>query len=292
MKKIIKEKKNNTQKGQLLIYFGAVIFFILVLILGITIYTIVETTESMKNRTAEIERENEEKYEEGQEMINNNNQNNNDGNIQSASNNIGKSIEEQENSNESVSENTNESSITTTIPNENKIDKEQKEKNEETTTTKKQENKSVETNAEPTVVKEEKKELNFAKPIEGEIICEYAKENLIYSETLKEWITHTAIDIKADKTSVVKSAEAGIIKRIVNDPRYGLTIVIEHDDGYETVYSNLLTSEFVVEGEEVQKGQTIATVGNTASFESNMETHLHFELLKDGEYLDPNIYLK
>ena len=292
MKKIIKEKKNNTQKGQLLIYFGAVIFFILVLILGITIYTIVETTESMKNRTAEIERENEEKYEEGQEMINNNNQNNNDGNIQSASNNIGKSIEEQENSNESVSENTNESSITTTIPNENKIDKEQKEKNEETTTTKKQENKSVETNAEPTVVKEEKKELSFVKPVEGDIICEFAKDNLIYSETLKEWITHTAIDIKADKTSVVKSSEAGIIKRIVNDPRYGLTIVIEHDDGYETVYSNLLTSEFVVEGEEVQKGQTIATVGNTASFESSMETHLHFELLKDGEYLDPNIYLK
>ena len=115
---------------------------------------------------------------------------------------------------------------------------------------------------------------------------------MIYSETLKEWITHTAIDIKADKTSVIKSAADGIVRSIVNDPRYGLTVIIEHDDGYETVYSNLLTAEFVVEGEEVKQGQTIGTAGNTASFESSMECHLHFELLKDGEYLDPTIYLK
>ena len=139
---------------------------------------------------------------------------------------------------------------------------------------------------------ETKKEITFAKPAEGEIICEYAKDNLIYSETLKEWITHTAIDIKADKTSVIKSSADGVIKSIVNDPRYGLTVVIEHDDGYETVYSNLLTAEFIVEGEEVKQGQTIGTVGNTAAFESSMECHLHFELLKDGEFLDPNIYIK
>lgn len=141
-------------------------------------------------------------------------------------------------------------------------------------------------------VTETKKEITFAKPAEGEIICEYAKDNLIYSETLKEWITHTAIDIKADKTSVVKASADGVIKSIVNDPRYGLTVVISHDEGYETVYSNLLTAEFVVVGEEVTQGQTIGTAGNTASFESSMESHIHFELLKDGEYLDPTIYLK
>ena len=134
--------------------------------------------------------------------------------------------------------------------------------------------------------------VTFVKPVEGEIICEYAKDNLVYSETLKEWITHPAIDIKADKTSVIKTAADGVIKSIVNDPRYGLTIVITHDQGYETVYSNLLTAEFVVVGEEVAQGQTIGTAGNTASFESSMSCHLHFELLQDGEYLDPTIYLK
>ena len=133
--------------------------------------------------------------------------------------------------------------------------------------------------------------LKELEPTEGEIICEFAKDNLIYSETLKEWITHTAVDIKADKTSVIKAAADGIVRSIVNDPRYGLTVIIEHDDGYETIYSNLLTAEFVVEGEEVKQGQTIGTAGNTAAFESEMECHLHFEMLKDGEYVDPSIYI-
>lgn len=141
-------------------------------------------------------------------------------------------------------------------------------------------------------VKEEKKELSFIMPVEGEIITGFAKDNLIYSKTLQEWITHKAIDIKADKTTVVKASEAGTVKSIKNDPRYGLTIVIEHEEGYKTVYSSLLSAEFVVEGEKVEKDQTIGTIGNSAIFESAEEPHLHFELLKDDEYLDPMKYIK
>ena len=139
---------------------------------------------------------------------------------------------------------------------------------------------------------ETKKELSFETPVEGEIVREYAKDSLIYSETLQEWTTHTGIDIKADKTTVVKAAEAGTIKSIKNDPRYGLTIVIEHDDQYQTIYSNLLTSEFVVEGEKVEKGQAIGTVGNTAVFEIADEPHLHFEIWKDSLPVDPTTLMK
>lgn len=132
----------------------------------------------------------------------------------------------------------------------------------------------------------------FIKPVDGEISKEYAKDNLIYSETLKEWTTHLGIDIKAEKTSVVKSACDGKVKSIKTDPRYGLSIIIEHQNGFETLYSNLLTSEFVQVGEEVKQGQTIGTVGNTATFEIADEAHLHFEISKDGEKLNPNSYLK
>jgi len=142
------------------------------------------------------------------------------------------------------------------------------------------------------VVIEEKEELCFSKPVDGEIIKEFAKDTLLYSATLNEWTTHLGIDIKAEKTTVVKAAEKGIVKYIKNDPRYGLSIVIEHNDGFSTVYSNLLTSEFVVEGEQVKKGQTIGTVGNTAVFEIADESHLHFEMLKDNNYVDPNLYIK
>ena len=164
--------------------------------------------------------------------------------------------------------------------------------------TSKVESKSVnETKKENKVVKEEKKEEEikdpeFAMPVEGEIIREYAKDSLVYSPTLDEWITHNGIDIAAEKTTVVKSAEAGTVKSIKNDPRYGLTVVIEHVNGFSSVYSNLLTAEFIEEGEKVKKGQTIGTVGNTATFEIADESHLHFEILKNSEYVDPELYVK
>ena len=150
-----------------------------------------------------------------------------------------------------------------------------------------------EANAEPKEEEEKsKREPSFSFPVEGEILREYAKDNLVYSETLKEWITHTGIDIKADKTTVVKAAEDGTVTAIKNDPRFGISVIIEHPDGFETRYANLLTAEFVTVGEKVTKGQTIGTVGNTASFEIMDDYHLHFEILKDGEYQDPSVYLK
>ena len=150
----------------------------------------------------------------------------------------------------------------------------------------------VETKSEEVVKEEVKKELAFAYPVEGEILRDYAMEELVYSETLDEWTVHQGIDIKADRTTVVKAAEAGTVVAIKNDPRYGLTVIIEHEDGYKTVYSNLLTTEFVTEDEKVEKGQSIGTVGNSAAFEIADEPHLHFEMLKDGEYVNPRLYLK
>ena len=135
-------------------------------------------------------------------------------------------------------------------------------------------------------------ELQFQAPVAGDIIKDFAMETLVYSETLGEWCTHSGIDIKADKSSVVAAAEKGTVESIKNDPRYGLTIIISHADGFKTVYSNLLTTEFVQEGEEVEKGQTIATVGESASFEVADESHLHFEMYKDNIAVNPTIYFK
>ena len=133
--------------------------------------------------------------------------------------------------------------------------------------------------------------IEFEAPVKGEINRGFAKDSLVFSDTLQEWITHTAVDIKADKTTIVKASCNGTVESIKNDPRYGLTVIINHGNGYKTIYANLLTAEFVNKGEEVEKGQTIGTVGNSATFEIEDECHLHFELIKDNEYLDPTIYM-
>lgn len=294
----MKREKKFFENERLIIYVGTAIFFILAVSIGIVMYMSTKKDLEISERTSNVTEETQKEE-----------------NTENASTSIGKTVEEQteqgtlikedseenetantnttNNASTSNTENTTNTSTTNTATseantNETNTTNAQNAQNEEQP---KEEPKNETTETQEQVT-ETKQEVTFIKPTDGEIIGEFAKDNLIYSETLKEWITHTAVDIKADKTSVIKSSADGIVKSIVNDPRYGLTVIIEHDDGYETVYSNLLTAEFVVEGEEVSQGQTIGTAGNTASFESSMDCHLHFELLKDGEYLDPTIYLK
>lgn len=212
------------------------------------------------------------------------------GNTESASTEIGKSINdvETEMKENNTITNSNTSGNTVSNKNENVLTT----NNITPTNTTSEANSKVSNTTEETPKEEVTVELNFERPVDGDVVREFAVENLVYSETLQEWTTHTGIDIKADKTTVVKAAEAGSVKTIKNDPRYGLTIIIEHANGFQTVYSNLLTSEFVVEGEKVEKGQSLGTVGNTAAFEIVDEPHLHFEILKDSAQVDPSIYLK
>lgn len=194
-------------------------------------------------------------------------------NTTSVSTNMGKTVEESKNE---IDKNEN-----------TKEDSENKKETNTVNTSKQEEKKDKSSN------KTEETEPKFESPIESsDISREFAKENLVYSETLKEWITHLGIDIKAEKATVVKAAEAGTVKSIKNDPRYGLTVIIEHSKGYTTVYANLLTTEFVSEGEKVEKGQTIGTVGDTAVYEVVDDSHLHFEIIRDSENVNPLDYIK
>ncbi len=201
-----------------------------------------------------------------------------------ASTSMGKTVNEmQEESNRTTNEVTNETNTEKVAINTSHMEK-------ESVNTQTQEPSQP---AQPASNKEEKvPDPTFIKPVEGEVMTEFAKDTLVYSNTLQEWVTHQGIDLKADKTTVVKASAEGTIKSIKNDPRYGITVVIEHVNGYSTIYSNLLTAEFVKEGESIKQGDTIGTVGNTATFEIADDSHLHFEITKGGEYVDPNLYLK
>ena len=275
-------RKRNNQDDELNIkiikYSGIGIAILAVIVFGLLIYS--------KNLNDEVK----EGTLTGEQIANILNNTNSLGNTESASTEIGKSVNEVELeltekniiSNNTTNSNNTKTNVSTNadVLTTNKIT---------SNNTTSQTNSKVE---EKNKTEETTIELKFERPVEGEVVRDFAVDNLIYSDTLQEWTTHTGIDIKAEKTTVVKSAEAGTVKTIKNDPRYGLTIIIEHANGFQTVYSNLLTSEFVVEGEKVEKGQSLGTVGNTAAFEIADEPHLHFEIIKDNVQVDPNIYLK
>jgi peptidase M23B len=274
MRRDIRKKNNQDDELNMKIikYSGIGIAILAVIVFGLLIYS--------KNLNNEVK----EGTLTSQQISNILNNTNSSQNTESASTEIGKSINEVKTEvNNTAVNNTTNTNVNSNVLTTNKIN---------STNTTSETNSNDVTKTEKNKSEETAVELKFEKPVEGDVVRDFAVENLIYSETLQEWTTHTGIDIKADKTTVVKSAEAGTVKKIKNDPRYGLTIIIEHANGFQTVYSNLLTSEFVVEGEKVEKGQSLGTVGNTAAFEIADEPHLHFEILKDLVQVDPNIYIK
>ena len=273
-------KNNKDEMSMRIIKYSAIAVAILtVIVFGVLIYS-KKLNDTVKEGTL---------TEEQLSSILNNTTNQTE-NTESASSEIGKSVNDMANelnANNAVTNSSNLNANATTNKNTNSNS------NNVLSTNQINSNKMTETKSKTEEKAETKTvELNFVKPVEGDIVRDFAVDSLVYSDTLQEWTTHTGIDIKADKTTVVKSAEAGIVKTIKNDPRYGLTVIVEHENGFQTVYSNLLTSEFVVEGEKVEKGQSLGTVGNTAAFEIADEPHLHFEILKDSVQVDPNIYLK
>ena len=127
-------------------------------------------------------------------------------------------------------------------------------------------------------------------PLQGDVLTAFSMEELVYSPTLGDWRTHNGVDIAAQQGTTVLAASAGAVLSVTDDPLMGTTVVLEHDNGYQTTYANLQTKPNVEAGDPVSAGQIIGAVGTTAAAESG-QPHLHFAVTKDGKAVDPNEYL-
>jgi len=134
-------------------------------------------------------------------------------------------------------------------------------------------------------------EFQLIMPVSGNVTFDYAMDKLVYSRTLEDWRTHSGIDLAAERGTNIKAAADGFISEVKNDPRFGATIIIDHQNGLKTVYSNLATTDTVTTNQKIKQGDIIGSVGNTALFESAEQPHLHFEVLKEGNPSDPREYL-
>lgn len=146
---------------------------------------------------------------------------------------------------------------------------------------------NISTIEEPIQAVSKNAEVRIEYPISGDVIMEFAKEKLIYSETLEEWITHDGIDIAGEVAEPVKAVLAGTVESTKMDPRYGNTIIIKHNDNLKTVYSNLSTLDLVYPGKNVEEGEVISGVGEGFGFESKEGPHVHFEIIESNEARQP-----
>ncbi|MDE7104960.1 MAG: M23 family metallopeptidase [Ruminococcus sp.] len=119
------------------------------------------------------------------------------------------------------------------------------------------------------------------------ILAMFSGGELVKSITTGSWQTHNGIDIAAEVGSEVYAVSNGEIMEINNDPVWGVTVLLDHHNGYVTRYCGLSNGLEVQLGDMMVSGDLIGTVGNTADIESALSPHLHIEILHNGNYIDP-----
>jgi len=98
---------------------------------------------------------------------------------------------------------------------------------------------------------------------------------------------HAGVDFAAEPGSRVISTGPGVVSFAGYKTGYGYVVEITHPTGYLTRYGHN-SRNLVREGEAVQKGQAIAVIGSTGR---STGTHVHFEVERDGNTLNPMRYL-
>ncbi len=98
---------------------------------------------------------------------------------------------------------------------------------------------------------------------------------------------HPALDFAAPIGTEVIAVAAGEVLSVYYDENYGNVMLIDHFNEYATLYAHLAAT-FFESKDTVEKGETIALVGNTGN---SSAPHLHYEIMKDGINVDPEEYI-
>lgn len=131
----------------------------------------------------------------------------------------------------------------------------------------------------------------FISPVNGKIIKNFSKEQLVYSNTMEDYRTHKGIDIGTSLGSPVKATRYGVVEKVFENDEKGVTVIISHQGNIKSLYSNLQDLKFISVGSSVNQGEIIGGVGNTSLFECSDPPHLHFEIIENNESVDPNKFI-
>ncbi len=122
------------------------------------------------------------------------------------------------------------------------------------------------------------------RPVEGKVTSKYGAQDRVFGDSGR---THTGIDIKAPRGTPVRAAGRGKVTDATNAYRgeksWGNIVVIDHGHGVVTRYAHL-DSYLVNKGDYVKAGDVIGAVGSTGK---STGPHLHFEIISEGENIDP-----
>lgn len=110
-----------------------------------------------------------------------------------------------------------------------------------------------------------------------------------HNKTLNNYYVHTGIDYAGEEGTEVFASQDGKIEGIyTSDVLVGTRIVIDHGDGVKSVYEFVEAKEGLKAGDEVKRGDVIATIAAATGNEYKDGAHVHFEVWEKGEAVDPS----
>ncbi len=122
-------------------------------------------------------------------------------------------------------------------------------------------------------------------PVSGKVLRSFGKHK---NPRLKTVLVNNGIDIKARKGTEVRCVFSGVVSTITYISGFGNTLIMDHNNGYYTVYAHL-DEIFVKKYQVLDAGAVLGTVGDSGSLEGSM---LHFEIYGDSKPLNPAKWLK
>ncbi|WP_058485489.1 M23 family metallopeptidase [Defluviitalea phaphyphila] len=122
-------------------------------------------------------------------------------------------------------------------------------------------------------------------PVDGIITSTFGKR---INPILNKEEFHKGIDIGAEEGSYIIAVKKGKVLEIKLSSTYGNILKYETEDGYVIIYAHC-KDIFVKKDEFIEKGQIVASVGNTGGLSTG--PHLHYEISKNGVLIDPINYV-
>ncbi len=120
----------------------------------------------------------------------------------------------------------------------------------------------------------------FAWPVHGRISSRYGSR---LHPVYRRRMMHTGLDIAARSGTPIRAALGGRVKFVGWKGGYGRAIIVEHPNGYETLYGHC-SKILVNRGQNVKRGEQIGKVGTTGV---STGPHVHFEVKKNGKRMNP-----
>ena len=135
------------------------------------------------------------------------------------------------------------------------------------------------------------KPVTFIMPVSNPtVIAEYS-ETMVWCSTLSRYQAHLAIDFFAEEGTDVFAVYDGKIESVESTLLQGVTITIDHGNGLKSVYNSLADGDQVFVGQTVSQGDKIGEVSVSNRQEYKDGAHLHFEVIENGNVIDPVKYL-